>query len=271
MASCAPKNAFDTGAVVVGTWEQHANKLLELVRRFGIDGQLIFNRAALMLLPSGINKAVGVRRALEELGRSERNLIAFGDAENDTPMLSSAEVGVAARGSVPAVSSLADDSISQPGGAGVALYIRRLIERRGVVPSPRRRAVTMGSNAAGTAVTLPGSGCNLVISGDPRSGKSWIAGLLAEKLLEDGYRICIVDPEGDYLQMGQRRKVIAFGHDLTLPPPAAAARLLSAEPAGIIFTLSALVPAEQLIYVTRFLAALQETRDATGLPHWVPD
>lgn len=40
------------------------------------DGQLIFNRGALMLLPSGINKGVGVRRALNELGRSERNLIA---------------------------------------------------------------------------------------------------------------------------------------------------------------------------------------------------
>jgi haloacid dehalogenase-like hydrolase len=66
---------FHTGSVIVGTWEQHTNKLLELVRRFGIDGQLIFNRAALMLLPSGINKAVGIRRALDALGRSERNLI----------------------------------------------------------------------------------------------------------------------------------------------------------------------------------------------------
>jgi hydroxymethylpyrimidine pyrophosphatase-like HAD family hydrolase len=120
---------FHTGAVIVGTWEQHAGKLLELIRRFGIDGQMIFNRAALMLLPSGINKAVGVRRALNELGRSERNMVAFGDAENDIPMLIGAEVAVAARAAIPAVLSLADDAVSQPGGAGVARYIRRLIEQ----------------------------------------------------------------------------------------------------------------------------------------------
>ena len=32
---------FHTGAVIIGTWEQHANKLLEPVRRFGLDGQLV--------------------------------------------------------------------------------------------------------------------------------------------------------------------------------------------------------------------------------------
>jgi hypothetical protein len=50
---------FHTGSVIVGTWEQHANKLLELIRRFSIDAQLIYNRAVLMVLPSDINKAVG--------------------------------------------------------------------------------------------------------------------------------------------------------------------------------------------------------------------
>jgi hypothetical protein len=30
---------FHTGAVIVGTWEQHAYKLLELIRRFGLDDQ----------------------------------------------------------------------------------------------------------------------------------------------------------------------------------------------------------------------------------------
>jgi hypothetical protein len=255
--------------VIVGTWEQHAHTLVKLIRQFGIDGQLIFNRAALMLLPSGINKAVGVRRALDELKRSERNLIAFGDAENDIPMLSSAEVGIAARDSVPAIAALADDAIAQPGGAGVALYIRGLMERQSTVPTPRRRTVTLGRNASGHAVTLPSAGCNLVISGDPRSGKSWIAGLLAEQLMESGYRICIVDPEGDYLQMAQRSSIIAFGHDLVLPAPAAVARLLASESLGVVLILATLAPAEQLTYVAQLLAALEETRNATGIPHWL--
>ncbi len=260
---------FHTGAVILGTWEQHAYKLLELIRRFGLDGQLIFNRAALMVLPSGINKAVGIRRALEELGRSERNLVAFGDAENDIPMLTEAEMGVAARGSVPAVLSLADDRISQPGGAGVSSYIRTILERRGIVPTPRRRAVLLGKTSEGVEVTLPNSGTNIVISGDPRSGKSWIAGLLSEQLIEGGYQICIIDPEGDYAQMGQRPKVVTFGHDLALPPPVAAARFLASEPLDIILTLSSLAPGEQLNYVNQLLAAIQQVRDSAGVPHWV--
>jgi hydroxymethylpyrimidine pyrophosphatase-like HAD family hydrolase len=261
--------SFHTGAVVVGTWEQHTYKLLELIRRFGLDAQLVFNRAALMMLPSGINKAVGVRRALEELGRSERNLIAFGDAENDIPMLGEAEVGVAARGSVPAVLALADDRVSQPGGAGVASYICNILQCRGIVPTPRRRAVLLGKTADGFEVILPNSATNVVISGDPRSGKSWIGGLLAEQYIEEGYSICIVDPEGDYVQIAKRPKVLAFGHELALLSPSAAARLFRGERLSIILTLSSLTPEEQLNYVHELLAALQETRDSTGCPHWV--
>jgi hydroxymethylpyrimidine pyrophosphatase-like HAD family hydrolase len=260
---------FHTGAVIVGTWEQHAYKLLELIRRFGLDGQLVFNRAALMVLPSGINKAVGIRHALNELRRSERNLIAFGDAENDIPMLTEAEIGVAARDSVPAVLALADDRVSQPGGAGVSSYIRSILNRRGVVPTPKRRAVLLGKTAEGFDVTLPNSGANVVISGDPRSGKSWIAGLLAEQLIDGGYQICIVDPEGDYAQMGQRPNVVTLGNDLALPSPVAAARFLAGGPLSIILTLSSLAPGEQLSYVEQLLAALQDGRDAMGIPHWV--
>jgi hypothetical protein len=260
---------FHTGAVIVGTWEPHVYKVLELIRRFGLDAQLIFNRAALMVLPSGINKAVGVRRVLEELRRSERNLIAFGDAENDIPMLTDAELGVAARGSIPAVLALADDRVAQPGGAGVSSYIRTVLDRGGVVPTPRRRAVLLGKTSEGSEVTLPNSGTNVVISGDPRSGKSWIAGLLAEQLIEQGYQICIVDPEGDYAQMGQRPKVVTLGHELALPSPINAAKFLSDEPLSIILTLSSLAPAEQLSYVEQLLAALESERDAMGIPHWL--
>ncbi len=260
---------FHAGQVIVGTWEQHANKLLELTHRFGIDGQLVFNRAALMMVPSGVNKAVGVRRALVELGRSERNLIAFGDAENDIPMLLDAEVAVAARGSVAAVAAVADDRLSQPGGAGVALYVRKLLEQGGIVPTPDRRAVVLGKNAAHADVTLPSSGTNVVISGDPRSGKSWIAGLLAEQLIEAGYRICVVDPEGDYAQMSQLPRVVAFGAELPLIPPAAVARLLGREELSAILVLSSLTAKEQLNYVDQLLALLEETRAHTGSPHWV--
>src|SRR5579883_2014502 len=131
---------FHAGAVVLGTADRHAGELLDVVRRLGIDGQLAFNREALMLLPTGVDKAAGVRRALEELGRSERNLIAFGDAENDLPLLALAEVGVAARGAVPSVAAAADERLSHPGGAGVAHYIEALLTPDAAPPADRARA-----------------------------------------------------------------------------------------------------------------------------------
>jgi hypothetical protein len=69
--------------------------------------------------------------------------------------------------------------------------------------------------------------------------------------------------------MGERSKVITFGHDLELPSPPAAARLLRTEPLSIVFTLAALKTGEQIDYVDQLLAALQEVRAASGMPHWI--
>jgi len=135
---------FHTGAVIVATRRQYASQLLHLMHRFRLDAQLIYNRNDVMLLPSGINKATGIRRALGIMGRYERNMVAFGDAENDISMLMTAAVGVAARDSIPAVLALADDCVPQPGGAGVALYIRRILKHGGTLPNPRRNTISPG-------------------------------------------------------------------------------------------------------------------------------
>jgi hypothetical protein len=91
----------------------------------------------------------------------------------------------------------------------------------------------------------------------------------AEQEVERGYRVCIVDPEGDYAQLAELSRVVAFGHELPLLPPRAVAKLFSSENLSLILTLSSLTPGEQFNYVHELLAALQETRDRTGFPHWV--
>lgn len=260
---------FHTGAVVVGTWSRYAGQVLELIHRSGLDSQIIFNREALMILPSGINKAFGVRRALEEFRRSEKNLVAIGDAENDVPLLAAAEVGLAPRNSVPAVAALADDRLAHPGGAGVARYVYDILERGGIMPTPSRHRLLLGRTADGSPVLFPASGSSALICGDPRSGKSWLAGLVAEQLIEKGYRLCIIDPEGDYVQLGRRSKILSLGYDFSLPAPSIVPRILSDEPLSVVLNLSALSLGDQLAYVDRLLAALEETRAATGIPHWI--
>ena len=38
----------------------------------------------------------------------------------------------------------------------------------------------------------------MLITGDTKSGKSWLTGLLCERLILHGYSLCVIDPEGDY-------------------------------------------------------------------------
>lgn len=259
---------IQSGEVIVATWDSHTADVLELLRASAMDGQLVFNRSALMVLPSGVNKATGVRRALELLGRSHHNLIAFGDAENDVPLLAMAEMSVAARGAVRGVEAMADERLAQPGGAGVARFIHRVLDDGGIVPTPSRQRLVLGHASNGEPVAIPAAGMNVLISGDPRSGKSWMAGWIAELLLERDYRVCIFDREGDYLSLATLPNVLAFGADLPLPSPAAAAHL-SSRTFSLVLSLANLSLKEQEAYTCATLREMEESRAASGLPHWI--
>jgi hydroxymethylpyrimidine pyrophosphatase-like HAD family hydrolase len=260
---------YEAGAVVVGTWDRHAGDVLALIRRRGLASQLVFNRDAMMVLPSGVDKAVGVQRALEELCRSERSMIAFGDAENDRPLFELAEIGIAARGAVASIAAAADDRLSQPGPAGVAHYIQSVLDGGGYVPTPVRQRIVLGHDGSGEPVVLPGSGTNVMISGDPRSGKSWFAGLVAERLSDRGYRLCIIDPEGDYSALGRRPRMLVLGRDLPLPDPTVLPNVLRDDPVSLVVNLACLSQAEKVAYVERALPALAAARAVSGVPHWI--
>src|SRR5437773_5315391 len=51
---------LSTGRAIVATWEPHEKTVIEVIRDMGLDLQIIFNKGAVMILPAGINKAVGL-------------------------------------------------------------------------------------------------------------------------------------------------------------------------------------------------------------------
>jgi hypothetical protein len=260
---------FHAGDVVVGTYASHASEVLDLVRILGLDAQLTFNRGSLMLLPSGINKATGVRRALAELGRSRHNLIAFGDAENDLPMLAAAELAVTVPGASPCVAARADVCTTAPDGKGVREFVRHLLDLDGYAPTPGRHRIELGRDCEGKTVTLSAAGANVVICGDPHSGKSWLAGLLVERLLEQEYRVCVIDPEGEHLSLAKRPHTLLLGRELALPEPSGVAELLRSEPISLVLNLAGMPVHEQKAYVTSLMPQLRSCGVATGIPHWV--
>ena len=96
-----------------------------------------------------------------------------------------------------------------------------------------------------------------------------VTGLVAEQLLEQGYLLCIIDPEGDYVSLGQRPRVVLLGGDLRLPEAAAVPRILRDEPVSIVLSLAGMSNAAQVKYVDTLLPELQACAAVTGMPHWI--
>ena len=78
---------LSVGDTIVATWEPHEIAVLEAIRDLGLELQIIFNKGAVMVLPTGVNKALGLSAALAELGLSPHNAVGVGDAENDHAFL----------------------------------------------------------------------------------------------------------------------------------------------------------------------------------------
>ncbi|MEW6494050.1 MAG: HAD family hydrolase [Cyanobacteriota bacterium] len=115
------------GRVIVATWHPHEDTVLDVIRQLGLEYQVIFNKDAVMVLPSGINKAFGLGAALEEMGLSPLNTVAVGDAENDHTLLSLCACGVAVANALPMLKERADYVTKGERGAGVVELIDKLV------------------------------------------------------------------------------------------------------------------------------------------------
>ena len=118
---------ISVGACVVATWEPHEVAVMEAIRDAQLEMQIIFNKGAVMILPSGVNKASGLLAALETLNMSAAETAGIGDAENDHAMLDSCGLGVAVSNALPALKERADHVTQASHGAGVAELIDALL------------------------------------------------------------------------------------------------------------------------------------------------
>lgn len=118
---------ISVGRAVIATTEPHYPVVLKAIHKFGLELQLTFNKGSVMVLPSGVNKATGLARALEEIGEKSRDTVGIGDAENDHAFLAACGCGVAVANALPSLKSRAHFVTRGTHGAGVVEVIDELL------------------------------------------------------------------------------------------------------------------------------------------------
>ncbi len=256
------------GDCIVEADAGEAPRILEVIRKTQLPLMLVFNHGRVMVLPQGITKASGLREALHTMRLSLHNCIGIGDGENDHALLDACEIGVAVSWGCKSLREIADHVLEGNGPEALAGYIREVCRSPKLPPQrAKERRILLGEDATGPVETSI-LGRNILIAGDPRSGKSWIAGLFAEHLILQGYCLCVIDPEGDYSGLVALPDVVVF-NDVTPPRLSDVERALRHPDTSIVIDLSAQNHDEKLEYVGELLPMLAGLRRRSGLPHWI--
>jgi hydroxymethylpyrimidine pyrophosphatase-like HAD family hydrolase len=265
---------LEKGMALVATTMPYNQQVVEAIASTGSAATVEYNKGAVMVLPPGATKGTGLWIALRELGYSIHNVMAFGDAENDRSLFEQAELAVAVRNADPGIKELADILLVKDNGAGVREFLQDLLDKKPLpaFKSRDKRNVVLGNHDDGTPMSIDPLTLtlrNTGIFGSSGSGKSWLGGLISEKLLRMEYQICIIDPEGDY------RGLRAFPNTLLLggvesPPPngSEVSTLMEYSNMSLVLDLSQYIHEEKINYVHKLMGTLLNLRERRGKPHW---
>jgi HAD superfamily hydrolase (TIGR01484 family) len=258
---------LELGRVVIATWSPHETVALESIRDLSLDLQIIFNDGAVMLLPSGINKASGLSVALKELELSPHNIVGIGNAENDHSFLKLCECSVAVGNAIPAVRETVDFYTREAFGDGVVGVLNEIIETDLAAREPLlgRHHLLLGTRENGAEVRIRPYGASLLIAGPSGSGKSSFATAFLERLNERKYQYCVIDPEGDYMNLDNALTVGNY----SAPPVDQVVRLVSDPDQNLVVNLLNVPLEDRPSYFVTLLPRLQELRAKTGRPHWI--
>lgn len=259
---------LSVGECIVATWHPHETTVLDVIRSQGLELQVIFNKEAVMILPSGINKGTGVRAALEELGLSPHNALGAGDAENDHAFLAICECSVAVANALPALKERADVVTAKARGEGVEEIIEQLLadDLRSLQPLLKRHDILLGRTEDDHDFCLPPYGTRVVVTGPSGGGKSTVVTALVERLIQKQYQVCVIDPEGDYDDFGQ---FVTLGATDRIPGISEILEVLKNAGTSISINMLGVPLADRPNYFVALLPRLQELRARTGRPHWI--
>lgn len=116
------------GRVIVATWQPYDTLAQDLIQEMGVDLQVILNKRAVMILPRGVDKALGLKAALAKIDIAPEQVVGVGDAENDSHFLALCGYAVAVANALPAIKAAVDWVTPSARGAGVTELIEQLLQ-----------------------------------------------------------------------------------------------------------------------------------------------
>ncbi len=131
----------------------------------------------------------------------------------------------------------------------------------------QRHHILLGTGTDNNAeLYLKPYGVNVLLTGTSGGGKTTLATGIIERLIEQAYQVCIIDPEGDYANL---EDTIMLGSSNRSPDPEEVLQLLEKPQQSVVINLLGIALEDRPAFFTRLLPRLQELRARTGRPHWI--
>jgi HAD superfamily hydrolase (TIGR01484 family) len=258
---------LSVGKTIVATWEPNETAVLEAIHELGLEWQIVFNKGAVMCLPTGVNKASGLKAALGQLGLSPLNVMGVGDAENDHAFLSMCGASAAVANAVPAVKDAADIRLKADHGAGVRELIDMWVGEGSQGLGVGAERTSIAACADGKDARLPISGAAALIAGKSGAGKSSLATALIERALETDAQVVVLDPEGDYDGL---EGLAHIGAPDRPPHVKETLDIIAGDPEeSVVLNLLGLPLSDRPAFLVDLLGGIASLRARYGRPHWL--
>jgi hydroxymethylpyrimidine pyrophosphatase-like HAD family hydrolase len=118
---------LSAGEVIVATLENYRGVVLEVIEELELKWKVILNKGAVMVLPVEIDKATGLRAALQEMNLTPADAVGVGDAENDQVFLNACGYSVAVANALSFLKKQVHYVTRATHGAGVEELIAKLL------------------------------------------------------------------------------------------------------------------------------------------------